>query len=225
MSVFNSISAPVIIVLLLAGLVTGLSASNTDILNPHTSSAEAQRMNMETTHQQAIYQLQERLSAAKTEAEISEIQRQQTLLDAQYQYEMQKLNQDLAHRELAFKTLMIILTLLAGAFAVALSFGSTIWIGSRAVAYVRLVSPKEKPMIKAVPRIAKSIPHVAERAPYDALDRNQILYNRRINERLQELISDQKGIDDTQVLAARVKAVADPSKMSSQEYRKHPQAH
>src|SRR6185436_13226973 len=85
MSVFNPISVSALIVLLIAGVITGLSASGTDILNPHTSAAEANRVNAETAHQQALDRLQEQLEQAKTEAEIASIKRQQEAEEKRYE--------------------------------------------------------------------------------------------------------------------------------------------
>lgn len=209
---------------LIAGLLLGLAFAGTDLFNPRTAAAEADRVAMETAHQQAMNQLQERLATAETEAELRELQRQQALLDAKHQRDLQMLAQEPAQRDLAFRTWMIVLTILAGGFAIALSIGSTLWIGSRALAHVRSVQTEEKHVIRDFPAIEKRIPNVAEREPYDALDQNQVLYNQRINDRLQELVNEKKEQDDAALLAARLKAIKDPAKMSAGEYQKQSRA-
>jgi hypothetical protein len=208
----------------MAGLVTGLSASGTDILNPNTSVAEAQQMNMETAHQQAVYQLQERRETAKTEAQIREIDLQQTLLDAQYQHDIQVLNQNLAHREMGFKIWMAVIAMLGGAIAATVFVGSTILIGSRALVYVRSSASykrpiEERPMTNRVPPPETKVPI---REAYDPLDVKAILYEKRLNERLQELSPDHTDLDDDEILEARMRAAVDPARMSSQNYSKRP---
>jgi len=106
-----------LITALVAGLLIGLAFAGTDLLNPRTAAAKANRMNIDAQHQQAMYELEERLSTAQTEAEVKEIQRQEALLDAQYQHDIQALSQDLAHQDLAFRTWMTVFTIFAGAIA------------------------------------------------------------------------------------------------------------
>lgn len=204
---------------LIAGTILGLTMAGIDLLNPHTAAAEADRIGVETAHQQAIYQLQERRETAKTEAEIREIERQQALLDAQYQHDIQVLNQNLAHREFGFKIWMAVVAMLGGAIAATVFVGSTILIGSRALVYVRSSAPKEKPMTKHVPPVETKVP---VREAYDPLDVKAILYEKRLNERLQELSPDYTDLDDDEILEARMRAAVDPARMSSQNYSKRP---
>ena len=131
MSVFNSLNVSVLVVLLVAGLVLGLSLAGIDLLNPNTSAAEANRMDIESAHKQAMYGLEERRAAAQTESEIRQIEREQKMLDAQYEHDIQALTLSLQHTDLAFKTLMIILTFLAGAVSVSITVISIVWVASR----------------------------------------------------------------------------------------------
>jgi hypothetical protein len=202
----------------------GLAFAGTELLNPRTSAAEAYRMNMETTHQQAVYQLQEQLSTAKTKAEIREIERQQGLLEAQYQHDIQALSQDLAHQDLAFRTWMTVLTLIASVLAITLFISTIIWVSSQALVHVRSTPPKEEPITKSIPPVEKRIPALAEREPYDPLDPKEILYANRLNERLQEITAIREDPDEAELLAARLRALMNTTSISSEKYGKRPLA-
>lgn len=209
-------------VILFGAVALGFNVKDAKWLNREIAAAEADRIKIENTHQQATYELQERLAAAKTEAEIKEIQRQQALLDAQYQHDIQALSQDLVHRDLAFRTWMTVLTILAGAFALALLLSTTIWVGSRARVYVQSNLSKEVPMAKYVPPVEQWIPNLPERQPYDALDPKQILFESRLNERLQEIAAEHEKQKEAELLAARMKYVTEPAKMSGDKRNKLP---
>ena len=77
-------------------------------------------------------------------------------------------------------------------------------------------------MTRFVPPVEKRIPSLAEREPYDALDPKQILFASRLDERLQEIAAERGHRDDAQLLVARMRAISDPAKMSSEQYRKSP---
>lgn len=99
MSVFNSISVAVLLVLLAAGLITGLSVSGVDILNPQTSAAEANRMDVETDHQEAMYEQQERLAQTQADAQIQTIQREQDMANAQITFDKEMLALEVRNQE------------------------------------------------------------------------------------------------------------------------------
>ncbi|MGQ9832823.1 MAG: hypothetical protein ACUVRJ_03335 [Candidatus Villigracilaceae bacterium] len=94
MTIFNSISVTTLIILLIAGTAIGLLAANTDLLNPVTSQAEAERTQAETRHLDMMNRLEEELSAAKTQAEIARIQHQQELEEARHQAELARIAAD-----------------------------------------------------------------------------------------------------------------------------------
>lgn len=204
----------------LMGFLLGTNFKDATWLNRDIAAAEAERIHIENAYQQETYNLQIRLAAAQTEAEIKEIQRQQALLDAQYQHDIQALSQDLAHRDLAFRTWMTVLTIFAAAAALTLFLGTTIWIGARARVYVQSHLPKETPMTRNVPPIEQRIPNVAEREPYDALDPKQILFEKRLNERLQEIVAEREEQLEAEILEVRMSHLSDPSKMSRDQYNK-----
>ncbi|MFZ5885619.1 MAG: hypothetical protein ACOYYI_17770 [Chloroflexota bacterium] len=201
----------------LMGVLLGANIKDATWLNSDIAAAEAERIHIENAYHQETYNLQIRLAAAKTEAEIKEIQRQQALLDAQYQHDIQALSQDLAHRDLAFRTWMTVLTILAGAFALTLLLTTTIWVGSRARVYVQSNLPKEVPMAKIVPPVAQRIPNLPEREPYDPwADPN---YRRRMKtaakNQEQKAREEQK---EAELLAARMTYFSDPAKVSHDQY-------
>lgn len=127
MSVFNSLNVSVLIVLLVAGLVMGLGVAGTDLLNPTTSAAEAARTNIDSDHVDAMNKIKERSQAAKTDAEIQQLKREQNMLDAKYEHDIQALDLDLEHRDLAFRTWTTILTYFAAAISVSLVIVSFAW--------------------------------------------------------------------------------------------------
>jgi hypothetical protein len=202
----------------------GLAFADTDLFNPNTAAAEANRMDVETSHQKALFDLQERLSTAQTEADIQSIQREQRSLDAQHARHIQALNQKLAHQDIAFKTWMTVFTIISSAFALTLFITIIIWVGSKALVNIRSTSSKEELVKQSVPLIEKRIPDVAEREPYEPLNSQEILFAKRLNERLQEITAEREYRKESDLLAARMKSISDPAKMSSDEYWKRPQA-
>ncbi|MBV6396089.1 MAG: hypothetical protein HFACDABA_01677 [Anaerolineales bacterium] len=127
MSVFNSLNVSVLVVLLVAGLVMGLGVAGIDLLNPTSSAAEAARTNIDSAHIDAMNKIEERRQAAKTDAEIQQTQREQKMLEAQYEHDKRALELDLKHRALAFQAWMTILTYFAAAISIAIVIVSFAW--------------------------------------------------------------------------------------------------
>ena len=154
------------IIVVIMALIIGVNIKGATWLNREIASAEANRINIENAHQQATYELQERLANAQTEAEIQDIQRKQKLLDAQYTHDIQALTQDLEHRETAFKTWMNVLTFLGGALSIAIVSSTVLWFGSKAIATVRTATPNAESSSASIPPI-KTIQPLPERRSYD----------------------------------------------------------
>ncbi len=205
------------------GFLLGINIKDATWLNSDIAAAEGDRITIENAHQQATYELQERLAAAQTEAEFKEIQRQQALLDAQYQHDIQALNQDLAHQDLAFRTWMRVLTILAGAFALTLLLGTNIWVGSKAWVYIQSNSRKEEAMAKVAPTMEKRIPNLPKREPYDPwADPN---YRRRMKAAAQKQErKEREEQKEAELLAVRMTNVSDPAKMSGDKRNELPLA-
>lgn len=232
MSVFNSLNVSVLIVLLVAGLVVGLSVSGIDLLNPNTSAAEANLMTIEAAHKDALYKLEESKRAAQTDAELRQIQREQELLDARYEYEKQRLTQDLANRQRWTDAAINLAVFFGRAFGLAIvlvALGTIIAFIVKAIASAYSAPAEQHPatLSHAMPEI-QMIPSVPERQSYEPLDVPQQfvedpsqLYDRRVAERFQEVIQQKK---EANLLGARMKAVKDPARMSSTEYNKRPLA-
>lgn len=151
----------------LMGFLLGANFKGATWLNRDIASAEADRIKIDNAHQQAINELQERLETAKTEAEVQQIRRDQELLNAQYQHDIQALEQDLVHRDIAFRTKMTLYTIIVGTFALMLFVNTTIWGGSKAWVYIQSNYRKEKVMANITPTMEKRIPNLPEREPYD----------------------------------------------------------
>lgn len=79
-------------------------------------------------------------------------------------------------------------------------------------------------MAKYVPQVEQWIPNLPERQPYDALDPNQVLFENRLNERLQEIAAEREEQKEAELLAARMKHITDPAKMSGDKRNKLPLA-
>ncbi len=202
--------------IVLMALLLGANIKDATWLNPNIASAQANRIDIESAHQQATYELQERLATAQTEAEIREIQRQQSLLDAQYQHDIQALNQDLAHKDLAFRTWMTVLVILAGGFALTVFISSTIWVSSKVLISLKSIPPKEVAMAKTTPAVEKRIPNVPERTPYDP-------WNSPTYRRSKRVAAQQEERNEREAIAARMMNFRDPGRMSTEEYKKSPE--
>lgn len=201
-------------------ILLGADLKNAKWLNPNIAKAEAERIQVEAAHQQAIYEIQERLTAAKTDAEIQQIQREQKLLDAQYQHDIQALEQDIAHREIAFRTWMTILIILGGALALALCISPIIWVSSRAWVYIQSNSGKENSMAKNTPLVEKRIPNLPEREPYDPWNDPNYRRQKRVAAQDQE----RKEREEAKIIIARIKGISNSQQMSQGDYKNLPLA-
>lgn len=79
-------------------------------------------------------------------------------------------------------------------------------------------------MAKNVPPIAQRIPNLPEREPYDALDLKQALYEKRLNERLQEIAAEYEKQKDVNPSRIGMKHIPDPAKVSRDQYGRLSQA-
>jgi len=96
MSVFNSVGTPLVVlmvILMVAGAVFGTAISDADYLNPTISSAEANRMDVETQNQQALFEQQQRIAEKQTDAQIAEIERGQQIAAQQAQLNLERQQQ------------------------------------------------------------------------------------------------------------------------------------
>ena len=204
------------IVIVLMSIALGINIKDAKWFNPDIAAAEANLIDIDAEHKKATYELQERLVQAKTEAEIREIERQQGLLDAQYQRDILALSQDLAHDHAAFNTWMTIVTIFGGALAVTLPLSSTIWVGSRALVYIRSALQKGESVMKSVPPVEKRIPNVPEREPYDP-------WNSPSYRRSKRIAAQKKERNEREEIAARMMKFRDPGHRGTADYKKRPQ--
>jgi len=210
-------------------ILLGANLKDAKWLNPNIAEAEAQRIQVEAAHQQATYELQERLTAAQTDAEIQQIQREQKLLDVQYEAEIQKIAQDVANRQRWADVKINLVIFAGGALSIVTTLGGLIIAIAKAIAILQ-AAPKATPITAtplALPEMQVIHP-LPERQPYEPLEVPQVpsesleqLYDRRLAERWQELTQKQNEAD---VLIARMKAVIDPAQMSREKYNRQPLA-
>lgn len=214
---------------ILMGFLLGMNIKDATWFNSGIAKAEAERIQVETAHQQATNELQIRRLAAQTEAEIRQIQREQEKLDAQHAYDLHILDQNIANRQRWADFLISAATFLSIGVGVLVAISIFTLVVAKSVAMVRAV-PSVAPVIPAprtVPEI-QMIPSVPDRQSYEPLDVPQQvvedpsqLYDRRVAERFQEVTQQKK---EASLLAARMKATIDPARMSSTEYYKQPLA-
>jgi hypothetical protein len=207
----------------LMAFLLGVDLKDATWLNRDIATAEARRIEIENAHQQAMNLLNEQLATAQTQAEIRQIERQQALLDAQYQRDIQALSQALAQDDLAFRTWMTVLTIFAGAFALTLLLGTTIWFGSKAWVYIQSNLPKEVPMAKYIPSVQQRIPNLPEREPYDPWADPNYRRRRKTAAKNQEQ-KEREEQKEAELLAARMEYISDPAKMSGDKRNKLPLA-
>lgn len=143
----------------LMGGIAALGWANTDLLNPTTSQAEAERIAVETRHLDVMNRLEEQLAAAKTEAEIARICHEMELEEARYQAELKRIATDQAHHskmllitENAFQAFMIVLVFGAAATIMAIIFVGTKFALSRITVPVTLPPvPANRPTYRYSP--------------------------------------------------------------------------
>jgi hypothetical protein len=153
--------------IIVMALLLGMNVKDATWFNPEIAKAEAKSIEIEAAHQEATYKLQEQLAQAQTEAEIQSVQRQQKLLDAQYEHDIQALSQDLAHRETRFKTWMTVLTIVGGALSVAIIVCTVLWVGSKALVFVRTSTPHSQPSASTTNPPINNVQPLPAREPYD----------------------------------------------------------
>jgi hypothetical protein len=218
-----------VIILIMAFLLGG-NIKDATWLNPNIADAEARRIQIESDHQQATYELQERKLTAQTEAEIRQIQREQEMLDAQHRHDLQVLDLDIANRQRWADFTVTAATFLGVGIGGVFAISILLFVIVKAIAILR-TTPKVAPVpVSPAPRTIPEIQVITplpERQPYEPLEtplpsmeQRQQLYNRRVAERFQE-ITQQK---ETDVLIARMKAVIDPARMSTTKYNSQPLA-
>lgn len=218
MSVFNSLSVSVLIVLLVAGLAVGLSVSGTDLVNPNRSLAESEAIRIDAAHQQAVYQLQEQSAQAKTEAEIQTVQRQQKLLDAQYERDIQELQKDSARQDVAFKTWMDFLAFAGRTLSITPLLGIVLWLGPKALTTARTLPVTPKSAQTVIRPVGKTMDPLPEKTPTDPW--NSPTYRRQsVKAARQEERNQRKNKINTPI-----RMYKDPARMSKDEYKKRPLA-
>lgn len=204
------------IIVIIMGILLGGNVKDATWLNRDIASAQANRIEVDTAHQKAMNELDERLAAAKTDAEVRQIQREQQLLDARYLHSIQALSQDLAHRDLAYRTWMNVLTILTSALALMFFVIAVIWAGSRAWVYIQSNSRKEQTMAATTPPVTKWISDLPEREPYDPWTDAEYRRQRIAAARNQE--------QEERTIAARISRLSKADQVSKTEYNNLPLA-
>lgn len=199
------------ILLLVAGVIVGLSLAGTDLLNPIRSPAEADRIAAETRHLDAMNQLEEQLTAAETAAEIARIHHEMELEEAHYQAELARIAADQVQYERmlnikanAYEGFMIVLIVVTGAAGLSLTFVGTKF----SLARIQALTPAPLPIPK---KQADAHPvHIHRHSPngYDQM---------RIQARQRELL-------DRYIAIQRIRAACNYKNITPEEYNNLPRA-
>lgn len=210
MTIFNSMSVSVLIILLIAGAAIGLFASQTDLVNPHTSQARAEQMRAETRHRDAMNKFEEQLAAAKTEAEIATIRHDMALEEARYQAELAQIAADQAYYQESLRIkldaqqmFLNVLLILSGTAGVAIILIGTRFVLVRIQPPAPVASPKQ-PIRQVSPD------HRTHHSPngYERM---------RIQARQREIL-------DRQIMLQRMNSACNPSRTTKEDYHNLPLA-
>lgn len=191
-------------------------------LNPWTNPAEANRINMETEHKQTMYTLEERLSTAKTEAEIQRIEQDMEMQAAQYEHDKKVLIQNLENRQIAFNTWMQVVTMLGGAFSIILVIATIMWLRSKYPVQPRVVLMANHAGNKAVPPVEMVIPNEAM-PEYEENWHEDEFRKAKIDEaRARERVERMQMLDEETALMQRMRAISNPAKIGNGKYNNLP---
>lgn len=151
MSVFNSVGTPLVVlmvILIVVGSIFGMAISGADIFNPAQSAAEANRINVETNHQQAIFEQEQRLSEVQTNAQIEAIQREQEIAKQTAELSLNYEQQFNAARLAGYQSLIQMRNILLWIFGIATGIGTLLTLGftlgPKAIVALRETTPNFK---------------------------------------------------------------------------------
>jgi len=202
---------------IIMAIFLGVNIKDAKWLNPSIAKAEAERIQVEAAHQQSTYEIQERLAAAQTEAEIQQIQREQKMLDAQYEHDMQLLAQDIANRQRWTDAGINLVIFLGGTTGIAAAMSALIVAIAKAIAILRAI-PKRQPIVTSSPTVHQSqlVKPLTEREPYDPW--TSPLYRRQKIEVARQAERRRR----KEEMATRMKDFIDPARVSKEQYDKLP---
>ncbi|MBI5295357.1 MAG: hypothetical protein HY869_07760 [Chloroflexi bacterium] len=201
--------------LIIVGVITGTLLGG---LNPWTDPAEAESIHVENEHQHIMNQLDEQLAQAKTEADIQAVHNQQALENAKYEHEMQLLEQDLIHRDIAFKMRMNVLTFMSYLLTATGTILATIWAGKKILTTTQKSAAQAEVQATTTPPSGThplSAPEKTPTTPWISPS-----YRRqRIEAARQEERNQRKNTTCPQISSYK-----DPARISKEEYKRRPLA-
>ena len=206
-----------VIIIIMAFLI-GADFKDTTWLNSSIAEAQAERIKIETEHQHATYEMEERLTAAQTEAEIQAIQRDQKMLDAKYDHDIQMLNQAAINSQRWTDTTISLVVFIGRLISVVAAIITLVIVVTKAAA-IRSSHPKPAVAAATAAHREPTI-HTGKaltlREPYDPWTSPLFRRQKREAARKEEL--DQRRVE------IRVREFSDPAHISSEEYKKKPLA-
>ena len=204
-------------------ILFGANLKDAKWLNSDIAEAEAHRIQVEAAHQQATYELQERLTAAQTEAEIQQIQREQKLLDVQYEAEIQKIAQDVVNRQRWADVKINLVIFAGGALSIVTMLGGLIIAIAKAIAILR-TAPKNQPPapptrslpdIQVIWPLPERVSDEPLKTPQQSADPLQQHFEMRLNEEFARAMAEQKERDE---VISRMRSILDHARMSKSQY-------
>ena len=207
------------IIIVFMAILLGGNIKEATWLNSNIAEAEAERIQIESAHQQATYELQERLAAAQTEAEIQQIQREQKMLDARYEHDMKILAQDVVNRQRWTDTGVNLVIFAGGATGISAAIGIVIVAIAKTLAILRSAPRGQPDVAPSRPAPAmQTVEPLPKIKPYDPWSlptyRRQKIKAARYEERKRRKVE----------IGSRMNAFKDPTRMSKEEYNKKPLA-
>jgi hypothetical protein len=155
MSVFNSVGTSLVVflvIVMIGGAIFGVSIAGADSLNPAASQAEANRISIDASHAQAVYEQEERILKAETEMQISKLNidssayQEQVAQNLAHQKEMQLLESHSYQRMAAAKEQFMIIVGYGLSFAIVLA--AILLAAGRILQVIRSTKPQSPEKIQ-----------------------------------------------------------------------------
>ncbi len=202
----------------LMGFLLGANIKDATWINPGIATAQVERIRMETAHQDSMNQLQEQLATAQTAADIQKIQNLMKLENAQFAHDIETLNQDLAHRDIAFKMRMNVLSFMSYLLIAAGTILATIWAGKKILTTAQKFAVQVEVQAIANPPSGTHPLSAPEKTPTDPWA--SPAYRRlKIQAARQEERNQRKN-----AISPEIKIYKDPARISKEEYKRRPLA-
>lgn len=214
----------------LIGALATFGLAGTDLLNPVTSQAKAERINIETRHLDAMNRLEEQLAVAKTEQAIARIRHEMAMEETRYQAELARIAADQAYYARMLK-------IKADAFqgGIVLLF-TIVGIGSVGVVIIGVKFALAHIPVQAGVPFSTTIKHSSAQLDGYFLNHHPQNIKKRNNSHIHQAVHSHNGyrqkrinarqceLLSIEIINRRLCAVCNVKNMPSEEYRRFPLA-